>query len=389
MNGIYSWWFQPIWSNWIISPGRGKNKKSLKPPPRYYSLVISSLIAFFRPLPSCKGDGSSPVALGGLAHEMFLQFPLAHTEVIQNASLAPKTAKEPWGDGMGTWHGAIYCPCCFLISTCFLAWRFFWEFLFFHFFLLVVYTFAESVIFETWRLARILFPHHIGAIFDKHLKSNVSIDSNLWNVLGTINKRPVLSVFVVLIFIHSFTSPVCITLMPWEVETTWANTQSMPDYALCISRKHFHSTLCYKHTLTYPITTVHIWNDGVVRIASQLTKNNHLASSSYCTNSKKIINSYKLNLPVPWPIETLFRTVSYIPDLISAPGTHLKTSGCNAKLCFSFSTEQCRFWCHPYLASCLEVVISSAAMMEHSKVFKSKISLYLDLFCCSSSVFFL
>lgn len=97
-------------------------------------------------------------------------------------------------------------------------------------------------------------------------------------------------------------------------------------------------------------------------------------SSSYCTNSKKSIDSYKLNLQVPWPIETLFRTVFYIPDLISAPGTHLKTSGCNAKLCFSFSTEQCRFWYHPYLASCLEVVISSAAMMEHSKVYIQKIS---------------
>ena len=33
-----SWWFQPIWkicsSNWMISPGRCKNKKWLKAPPR-------------------------------------------------------------------------------------------------------------------------------------------------------------------------------------------------------------------------------------------------------------------------------------------------------------------------------------------------------------------
>ena len=32
------WWFQPIWkiwsSNWIISPSRGENKRSLKPPVR-------------------------------------------------------------------------------------------------------------------------------------------------------------------------------------------------------------------------------------------------------------------------------------------------------------------------------------------------------------------
>ena len=38
---IPSWWFQPNWkicsSNWIIPPGRGKNKKYLKPPPRFSS----------------------------------------------------------------------------------------------------------------------------------------------------------------------------------------------------------------------------------------------------------------------------------------------------------------------------------------------------------------
>ena len=31
------WWLQPMkkyWSNWIISPGKGQNKKHLKPPPR-------------------------------------------------------------------------------------------------------------------------------------------------------------------------------------------------------------------------------------------------------------------------------------------------------------------------------------------------------------------
>ena len=36
-----SWWFQPIWkicsSNWIISPGKGENKKCLKPPPSFAS----------------------------------------------------------------------------------------------------------------------------------------------------------------------------------------------------------------------------------------------------------------------------------------------------------------------------------------------------------------
>ena len=39
LDCLPSWWFQPIWkicsSNWIISPGRGENKKYLKPPPSY------------------------------------------------------------------------------------------------------------------------------------------------------------------------------------------------------------------------------------------------------------------------------------------------------------------------------------------------------------------
>ena len=39
-TSMTSWWFQPIWkicsSNWIISPGRGENKKCLKPPPGWW-----------------------------------------------------------------------------------------------------------------------------------------------------------------------------------------------------------------------------------------------------------------------------------------------------------------------------------------------------------------
>ena len=206
---------------------------------------------------------------------------------------------------------------------------------------------------------------------------------------GNHKKRPVLSVFVVLIFIHSFTSPVCITLMPWEVETTWANTQSMPDYALCISRKHFHSTLCYKHTLTYPITTVHIWNDGVVRIASQLTENNHLAAR-YCTNSKKSVDSYKLNLQVPWPIETLFRTVYSWPDISSRHTSQdfrmqrqTLLQLFHRTMSFLIPPVPCFLSgsCHIQSLRCNDGTLS--------KVFKSNISWYLDLFCCSSSVFFL
>ena len=41
---VSSWWFQPIWKilvkwSWIISPVRGENKKSLKPPPGFFSLA--------------------------------------------------------------------------------------------------------------------------------------------------------------------------------------------------------------------------------------------------------------------------------------------------------------------------------------------------------------
>ena len=290
---------------------------------------------------------------------------------------------------MRWWHGNMawghLLPMCFLISTCFLAWRFFWEFLFFSFFSTSsLYLRAESVIFETWRLARILFPHHIGAIFDKHLKSNVSIDSNLWNVMGTIKKRPVLSVvWYQYSFIHSFTSPLCITLVPWEVETTWANTQSMSEYALCISRKHFHSTLCYKHTLTYPITTVHIWHDGVVRIASQLTENNHLAAR-YCTNSKKSIDSYKLNLQVPWPIETLFRTlqahISRLPDATPNSASAFPPNN----VVFDATRTLLLVWKLSYPA--LQWWNTQKYIFKR---FQKYYFLIFDLFCCSSSVFFL
>lgn len=113
---------------------------------------------------------------------MFLQFPLAHTEVIQNASLAPQTAKEEnevmaWEHGMGPSIAHVVSS----FQHAFWLGGFSGSFCFFIFSTSSLYLRAESVIFETWRLARILFPHHIGAIFDKHLKSNVSIDSNLWN----------------------------------------------------------------------------------------------------------------------------------------------------------------------------------------------------------------
>lgn len=328
---------------------------------------------------------SSPVALGGLAHEMFLQFPLAHTEVIQNASLAPKTAKEPWGDvrNMAWGHTLPNIAHVFLISTCFLAWSFFWgAFVFSR----SPYLRAEwSVIFETWRLACILFSHHIGAIFDKNLKSNVSIDSNLWNVMGTI-KTSCFICFVV-IFIHLPVRSASL-LMPWEVEETGANKQCQK------CSLHLEETLSW-HIVwqTHPITNYLVLPNSILKLGKcqystysewwcgqNCKSTDKKQSSSYCTNSKKSILRYRQLQIEPTLAHWEFRTVSYnnssllihasIPDLISAPGTHLKTSGCNAKLCFSFSTEQCRFWYDPYLASCLEVVISNhcAAMMVHSSI---------------------
>ena len=38
-KSLSGWWFQPswktFWSNWIIFPGKGENKKCLKPPPSF------------------------------------------------------------------------------------------------------------------------------------------------------------------------------------------------------------------------------------------------------------------------------------------------------------------------------------------------------------------
>ena len=54
-KGITRWWLnQPFWricsSNWIISPGKGENKKYLKPPPRLcYSLEYTLVTMKNRP----------------------------------------------------------------------------------------------------------------------------------------------------------------------------------------------------------------------------------------------------------------------------------------------------------------------------------------------------
>ena len=108
-------------------------------------------------------------------------------------------------------------------------------------------------------LAYILFPHHIGAIFNKHLKSNVSTDSTC----GMNHKK---SCFVV-IFIHSFIYQIreFDRLTPANKPVRFANalggggnepTKSTSNQSqsmfTAISRKHFHNTLCYKHALTYP-----------------------------------------------------------------------------------------------------------------------------------------
>ena len=58
-----SWWFQSNWkicsSNWIISPGRGENKKYLKPPPRNPNLQVVGTGSNFRKSPCGRGLPSS------------------------------------------------------------------------------------------------------------------------------------------------------------------------------------------------------------------------------------------------------------------------------------------------------------------------------------------